>query len=176
MSMVLRPRFELELACPSRDVIERLCSYFAGTSLQLKRTRVPGGGAERGPRHEDHLALTVPAADQHVWSPWLAIEVSASDSGTHIAARFSPHPSVWTGFAFGYLCLGMVCAVALTIVASGAMLENSGQPWAWWVAGGAAVAMLAMWSASMIGQRLAHDQMEVLRTNLDRAIDTCRAG
>lgn len=110
-----------------------------------------------------------------MWSPWLEIDVSPNEGGTRIGARFSPHPSVWTGFAFGYLTLGVVCLVALTIVVSGEMLEGGEQRWAWWLVGGAAVAMIAMWGVSMIGQRLAHDQMQTLRTNLDRAIEACRA-
>lgn len=175
MAIVLRPRFELELARPSREVIEQLSAHLRSTSLVLRRARVPGGGAERGPRDQDHLTLTIPKPEQHLWSPWLEIEVSPNQDGTRIGARFSPHPSVWTGFAFGYLTLGVVGLVALTIVASGEMLDGSEQRWAWWLVGGAAVAMIAMWGVSMLGQRLARDQMQTLRTNLDRAVEACRA-
>jgi len=175
MRLALRPRFELELTRPSPEALEGLCRHLEQTPLILRRTRVPGGGHDHRPRADDHLVLTVPLPQQHFWSPWLTIELSARGTSTHLAASFSPHPSVWTGFAFGYLGLGLVCAVALTIAGSGALLPDSSQPWAWWVAAGTALALIAMWGASMIGQRFAHDQMQQLRDELDRAIDACRA-
>lgn len=175
MGMALRPRFEVELPCPSREAIARLCTHLETTSLVVRRTRVPGGGRDASPRDEDHVVISVPPAQQHFWSPWLTVELSARGAATSLQARFSPHPSVWTGFTFGYLALGLVLAVALVIAGSGALLPGGDQSWAWWVAGGAAVAMIGMWWASQIGQRLAHDQMELMRGELDRAIDACRA-
>ncbi|HEY6037049.1 MAG TPA: hypothetical protein VIV58_22370, partial [Kofleriaceae bacterium] len=134
--------------------------------------RVPGGGEDRAPRDHDHLTLTVPVADRHFWSPWLAIEVSPRGEHAHLFARFSPHPSVWTGFAFGHLGLGLICAVAVVIAASSLLVPNSGQPWALALAGGAALAMGAMWWASKVGQRMAHGQMTALRAELDRALES----
>jgi hypothetical protein len=171
MGVALRPGFSVDLPLTSRDAIEKLCAQLATSPIVLKRTRVPGGGRDSDPRDEEHLVLTVPADQQHFWSPWLMVELSPRASGAHLHAKFSPHPSVWTGFAFGYLTLGVVFAVALVIVASVALLPGGGDPsWAVWLAGGAAVAMVGMWWASQIGQRLAHAQMELLRRELERAI------
>lgn len=175
MGMALRPRVEVELPCSSRDAIENLYARLSASPLRVKRTRVPGGGRDSGPRDEAHVVLTVPAADQHVWSPWLTVELSPRGDATHVLARFSPHPSVWTGFAFGYLTLGVVFAVALVIAGSAALLPGGGQSWALWVAGGAALVMAGMWWASQIGQRLARAQMDTLRDELDRAIDAVRS-
>jgi len=175
MGMALRPRFELELPCPSRDAIEHLYARLAASPLRVKRTRVPGGGRESGPRDEAHVVLSVPVAEQHFWSPWLTVELSPRGDATHVHARFSPHPSVWTGFAFGYLTLGLVLAVSLVIAGSAALLPNSGQSWALWVASGAALVMAGMWWASQLGQRLARTQMETLRHELDHAIDAVRS-
>jgi len=175
MGIGLRPHFELELACSSRDAVERLCTHLGTTPLVMKRTRVPGGGQERGPRDHEHVTITVPAGERHFWSPWLTVELSPRDAGTHVVAQFSPHPSVWTGFAFGYLTLGVTCAVMLTIGASGLMLEDSGQGWAFWAAAITALALVGLWIAAQLGQRLARAQMEGLRKELDLAIETCRA-
>ncbi len=172
--MALRPSFEVDLPCPSRDAIERLCGHLASRPVVVRRTRVPGGGSEGGARHEEHVVLTVPADAQHFWSPWLTVELSARDDATHLHGKFSPHPSVWTGFVFGYLALGIVCAVALVIAGSSALLLDGGQSWALGVAGGAALVMAGMWWASQIGQRLAHAQMETLRAELERGLDACR--
>ena len=174
--MALRPTFSMDLPCASRTAIERLGAHLAARPLVLKRSRTPGGGVERTLRDEAHLVLTVPPEQRHFWSPWLDVEVAARGGGTHLHARFSPHPSVWTGFAFAYLVLGVACAVSLVIAGSAALLPDSSQTWALWVAGGAALAMVGMWGASQLGQRLAAEQMEVLQRELDQAIAACREG
>lgn len=170
VTLAFRPSFAVELPLPSHEAIERLGAALAAGRLPLRRTRVPGGGRDARPRDSDSLVLTIPAAEQHFWSPWLTIDLSPRGDGTHLFARFSPHPSVWTGFAFGYLGLGLVLLVSLVIAASSALVPDSGQAWALWVSLGAALAMAGMWWASQLGQRLAHGQMEELRQALDRAI------
>lgn len=173
--MALRPSFSTDLPCASRTAIERLSAELAARPIMVKRSRPPGGGPERGPRDDAHLVLTIPPAERHFWSPWLTVELSPRDGGTHLHGTFSPHPSVWTGFAFAYLALGAICAVALVLAGSAALLPDSSQTWALWLAGGAALAMLAMFWASHLGQRLAAAQMELLRRELDDAIARCRA-
>lgn len=173
--MALRPTFAMELSCASRTAIERLTTRLATRPIVLKRTRPPGGGRDKGPRDEEHLVLTVPPAVRHFWSPWLTVELTPRDGQTHLHAQFSPHPSVWTGFAFAYLILGALCAVSLVFAGSAALLPNSSQTWALWVAGGAALVLVGMWWASQIGQRLASSQMDTLRRELDEAIDACKA-
>lgn len=165
----------MDLPCASRTAIERIWTQLTSRPIVVRRTRPPGGGSERGPRDEEHMVLTVPPAERRLWSPWLTVELSPRDGATHLHATFSPHPSVWTGFAFAYLALGAICAVALVIAGSAALLPGGGQTWSLWVAGGAALAMIAMWSASQVGQRLAGGQMEALQGELDRAIELCRA-
>lgn len=168
--LALRPTFTLDLPIASNPLIEALSTALAGGAMAFRRARLPGGGEDRGPRHHDHLVLTVPEADRHFWSPWLAIEISPRAEEAHVFARFSPHPSVWTGFAFAYLGLGVIFAVALVIAASSLLVPHSGQPWALWLAGGAAAAMGAMWWTSQVGQRIAHAQMVALRAEFDRAL------
>lgn len=165
MALGFRPTLELDLACSSRDALDRVCRHFATTNLLVRRTRPPGGGRDSA-RDADHVVITLPEAQRQFWSPWLTIEIEPVGAGAHVLAKFSPHPSVWTGFMFGYLALGLVAAVAATIGAS-ALALGSAQSWAWWFAGGAALAMLGMWIASQIGQRLAHDQMAVMREELE---------
>ncbi len=175
MGVALRPTFSDDIPCASRTAIERLCNRLANAGLVVKRTRPPGGGREQGPRDEEHVVLTLPPEQRSFWSPWLTVELTPRDGTTHLHAMFSPHPSVWTGFAFAYLVLGAVGAVALVIAGSAAMLPDSDQGWALWLAGGAALAMVAMWTASQLGQRRARDQMATLRGELDRAIAACKA-
>ncbi len=170
MGLGLRPHVEVLVPASSRDTFEQVCAHFAKTPNIVRRTRVPGGGTDAKPRDEDHLVVTVPAAVQHFWSPWLTIEVTPRSHQSHVLARFSPHPSVWTGFAFCYLTLGLVAAVAVTVGAAGALLPDSSQTWAFWVAAGAVAALAGLWLSSQIGQRLASEQMALLRAELERVL------
>src|ERR1044071_9083202 len=116
MPLALRPSFAIELAMSARTVLPRLAAALASGPMTVRRTRVPGSGRDDNrPRDRDHLVLTVPAAQQHFWSPWLTVELTPRAGSTHLFARFSPHPSVWTAFVFGYLMLATVTAVSLAI-------------------------------------------------------------
>lgn len=170
MGLGLRPHVEVLVPASSRDTFQHVCAHFEQTPNIVRRTRVPGGGTDTAPRDADHLVVTVPAAVRHFWSPWLTIEITPREHEAHVLARFSPHPSVWTGFAFCYLSLGLVALVAITIGAAGAWLPDSSQTWAFWVAAAAAAAMVGLWLTAQIGQRLASEQMALLRAELERAL------
>lgn len=172
MSAAIRPSFSLDLACPSRLVLERLFARLGSGRYPLRRTR--SFGSEHGAakvRERDHFILTVPDAEQHFWSPWLNVEVTPQGEGSHLFARFSPHPSVWTMFAFAYLGLSTVLLLSLCV--AGALVMSGSSPWALWISAAAALIMVAMWGASQVGQRLAHAQMEELRAELERVVSVC---
>lgn len=171
MSLALRPSFAVDLGCPSSQVLERLFARLGAGPHQLRRTRVPGGGGERGPRDHDHFVLTVAEAEQRLWSPWLTVEVTPKGEGAHLFARFSPHPSVWTGFAFAYLTLSVVLLFSLVFTA--ALALSGGVPWSLFVSAGAALVLFGLWWASQVGQRLARGQMETLRAELTAALEAC---
>lgn len=122
-------------------------------------------------RDDEHFVLTVPEDQQRVWSPWLRVEVSQRGDGSHLAARFSPHPSVWTLFAFSYLGLSVIFMISLCYAAALAMIGAA--PWALAVSGATALVMLAMWGVSQLGQRWSRAQMEELRDELERAVRDC---
>lgn len=172
MALALRPSFAVDVPAPSRQVIHQLAAQLALGPMVVRRTRPPGGGHDAKQLDHDHLVLTVPVAQQRIWSPWLAIEVSPKQAGTHVFARFSPHPSVWTGFAFGYITFGAL--LMFSLVFAGAQAMTGGQPWGLWGSVGAALALGGMWWASQIGQRLAHTQMDTLHAELERAIEASK--
>jgi len=176
VALAIRPSFSIELAIPSRDALSRLTAELASGAMALRRTRVPGSGRDDNrARDRDHLVLTVPEVQRHFWSPWLSIELTPRGSGAQLFAQFSPHPSVWTAFAFGYLALGTITAVSLVIAGCGLLVRGADLAWALWVAGGCAIGMVAMWWVSQIGQRIAREQIALLRAELDRAIDAIGA-
>lgn len=168
MSLALRPTFSLELTRASRDVLAQVFDRLTARPVILRRTRPPGGGQGVSPEH-DHFVLTVRDAERHFWSPWLSVEIGPRAGGAHVFGRFSPHPSVWTAFMFGYLALGIVTMFALVFALGLSM--SGGQPWTLGVACAAVVAMGVMWWASQIGQKLAYAQMEALRAELLQALE-----
>lgn len=171
MALALRPTFTVELPLAAPEALERLGAALAERPLVVRRTRTPGGGRIAEVRDSDHVVLTVPADEQHFWSPWLTVDVTSRRGGALLVGRFSPHPSVWTGFAFGYLTLGVVCLFSL--VFAGALAMMGGEPWTLWISGATALALGGMWWASQVGQRLAHAQMAQLRGELERAALAC---
>ncbi|MEM8783327.1 MAG: hypothetical protein AAGE65_10800 [Planctomycetota bacterium] len=152
----MRPTFQDKLPGSPADVAAKLTDLLE---------RYPGRRA--GP----HLMLTVPEREKHFWSPYVTIELSGTpDKHTALHARFSPSPSLWTAIGFTYLALIVVASFALMWAA--AQLTLGRTPHAAWVSlvCGACVALL--WWVSLVGQRLAYDQMFELRAAIEAQIKT----
>lgn len=119
------------------------------------------GGAFTGSVAGNHMMLTVQEKDRHFWSPWLHLEVSEDGESVEVRGRFTPHPSLWTGFAFCYFSLIVMAGFAVVWGLSQWMIEE--RPTALWVALGCAVLVGLLWWSAQVGQRLARAQMEALR-------------
>lgn len=169
-----RPHFALTLDCPSTQVLQHLFERLDAGPQKLRRTRVPGGGGRESIPERDHFILTVPDNVRRIWSPWLTIEVSPEGTGSHLRARFAPHPTVWTGFAFLYLALSLACVFCLAFAV--ALVTTGAQPWSLSISAASLVLMLLMWWLSQVGQRLARDQMETLRRELMDALKDLKTG
>ena len=118
-------------------------------------------GALTGSVAGNHMTLTVRPSDRHFWSPWLHIELTEHDGKTHFRGRFTPHPSVWTGFAFSYFSLFIIAAFAAVWGTSQWMLEH--RPSAFWVALFCVIGVVLLWWSAQVGQRLAREQMHTIR-------------
>jgi len=115
----------------------------------------------------NHLMLVIPIKDRHFWSPWLNIEAKDVGSGsdtyssiTHITGRFSPNPSVWTGFMLVYSSLAVLTFLASIFGVSQLVMGNT--PWAFYFIIVLAAIAGAMYWASLIGQKIALEQMQLL--------------
>ncbi|MEM8712659.1 MAG: hypothetical protein AAGG01_17040, partial [Planctomycetota bacterium] len=86
----LRPTFEHSVpGMEAGALVERIHRVLADPETGLPHRRAG-----------QHLLVWLPKGDQHLWSPWLHIDVSNSESepGTAtIFGRFTPAPSLWTG-------------------------------------------------------------------------------
>ena len=111
----------------------------------------------------NHLMLVVPIEDRHFWSPWLNLEARPFQDAppvTHIKGRFSPNPSVWTGFMMVYSGLAVLAFLASMFAV--AQLVMSNPPWAFYFLIPIVLIAAVMYWSSLIGQKIAHDQMQLL--------------
>jgi len=159
----LRPTFRWLSPCPPGEALDRLGRLLAD---------VPH--AFTGRRAGNHLMLTVPPRDRHFWSPWAHVEVLDPDDpaaneqdhppapagGCVIRGRFSPHPGIWTAYMLAYLALTTLIVFAGVFGYAQFTLERA--PTAWLAVPACLLVAGVMWGASLLGQRLAREQIESL--------------
>lgn len=107
--------------------------------------------------------------DQRFWSPHLSVQLSEWDSGTRLFGRFSPRPEIWTMFMAIYFiaAIGGFAAVIYGYV----QWAMGATPWALLGLPMGLMLILALHLASVIGQNLSSDQMDLLRSQLDRTLE-----
>jgi hypothetical protein len=153
----IRPSFTVEHAEQPNSLAEFLLHTFADDTGDVHVQRVG-----------QHVVLTAAADTRHFWSPWLHIEIEEADTGSLVRAKFSPHPNLWTSFAFGYFTLGTVVFFAGFFAL--AQMLTSQPAWAWWITGVAVFGLIVMWITAKVGQGLAHEQMHLLRNRLEETL------
>ncbi len=114
-----------------------------------------------------HAMISIVTPKRHFWSPWLHVEVLETAGRSQIRCRFSPHPSIWTGFMFAYLSLGVIVFFAIMF---GISQQLAGQTaWAYWLVPVGGVIAGLLWVAAQAGQKLADAEMRKLKM----AIEEC---
>lgn len=89
-------------------------------------------------------------------------------AGTQLHGRFSPHSSVWTAFAASYLGLGSLGVFSSIFGLSQWMVDS--RPWALMGTATCIALVGVLWWASQVGQRLARDEMLMIRAVVDAAL------
>lgn len=179
-SPALRPTFRLALAQPPDEAINTLAARLAAGDAPIV--------SQRAGRH---MTLTVTPAVRHFWSPWLNLEFElpappapapditggedsvetapyAPPAGGSLHARFSPAPSLWTGFMAVYFTLATAGFLALMWAA--AQWTMGSPPTLLWVTLGCFLGCGGCWWVSRVGQKLAHEQMHLLRHAVENAL------
>jgi len=155
----MRPTFLMEVALPAEQAMDRLEAGMAraGRPVVVQRAGL-------------HMTVTVDRGLRHFWSPWMNLEFDqpADASATGVHARFSPAPSLWTGFMMIYLTL-TAAAFFATMFAAAQWMMGSPPTLLWGTLAGV-LGCGAMWWISRVGQRLAHDQMVLLREILEKEL------
>ena len=157
-ALAIRPTFTLTTALPPERAIARLAEAIEAAAGQVVLQRV-----------ERHMMAAVEPGLRHFWSPWMNVEATLEDGHTRVFARFSPAPSIWTGFMLTYIALLAIALFAGTW--AGAQATMGRWPWALWVSAACIAVAGLMWWASRVGQRLAHEQMHGLRETAQAALE-----
>ena len=155
----MQPTFTLELPGNADQVLVEL-------RRAIKVPELEGLAESAGPC----LDFKIEAADQRFWSPHLSISLSDNESETtEIHGRFAPRPEIWTmimAVYFGTITFGFFAAIY------GYVQWSLGQtPWALVVVPVGVALIAGLHLASLVGQRLSSDQMELLRSRFDRAVE-----
>lgn len=156
----LRPTFRLSIALERDEAVERIRGRLAEDERFAGRWRGKGRWAD----------IHVPHAERRLWSPHLSLRLD--DDGADrctLVGRFAPHPEVWTFFMFLYVAawFGAVFGGVLGYVQ---WVSNEGA-WGFWIGLGSVVAVMLIHVAGSVGQRLGHDQMVALKTELDGVLE-----
>lgn len=153
----LRPRFACVAPQPPGTVLAQL-------RAALNAPGAPCYGSVFG----DHAVLHVLPDDEHVWSPFLSLDVVWHPDGTEIRGMFGPKPAIWSLFIAAYAA----CLFGALFAGGFAYVQwTLGQPA--WALGGLAVAgvgALTTWGFTRYGQHLGQAQMVLLRHFLDEVL------
>lgn len=115
------------------------------------------------------LDFKIARAERRLWSPHLSVQLSDQADGAELYCRFSPRPEIWTGVMMTYFAAAFVLFVAAVYGYVQWFLGSP--PWALVAIPCAAVAIAGLHGASLVGQQLSADQMLLLRSRLDRAVE-----
>ena len=116
-----------------------------------------------------YAELCVAEEDKHLWSPRLAIYVEDTPGGAHLHCRLQPAPEVWTFFLALYAVSGIAFMSAAFYGYSQWTIDKT--PWAALGMPIAALMALGLYLGALAGQRMGHDQMDILRAQLERSLD-----
>lgn len=99
-SIVLRPRFKIEIPHPNEAVLQ-LFEASATAQSDFIVSRV-----------DDHVFIKLPKVKQQFWSPQLHLEINETDKKSCLLhGLFGPNPTVWTFFMFlHFLVAGLFIA------------------------------------------------------------------
>ena len=154
----LQPTFTIDVPLDKDSAVSRLRDAIETETLR-------GFAQSAGTVFE----FKIERSEQRFWSPHLSAQFSPSETGTQLFARFSPRPEIWTMFIALYFMVMILMSLAALV---GYVQWSPGySPWALVVVPLGALLIGCLHTASLIGQRLSADQMDLLRARLDQAVE-----
>lgn len=158
----MRPTFEETLPASIESV----------TAALVAALKEPDGEV-RGKVGLRSAELVMSRGDRHFWSPYLSLAFDVRDGRTVMFGRFSPHPTVWSGFLASYTVLGSIALFALIYAYSQWSIGQA--PTGLYVAATALFFLGTSYGSTFVGQNLGSDQMYVLRAFVDRCVERADA-
>lgn len=160
----MRPHFKIPVTGVGPAVLARLNDLLAEP-----------GAPFMGSVLTQHAYLRLPRDQRTMLSPNLDLELLTDAQGeTILRGRFTPHPSVWTGFVAVFATIGLLglCGLMYGL----AQLTVQETPWAM-LAAPISLALIAfVYGAAFIGQGLSSDQMYALRAFVERVVQEVGRG
>ena len=145
----LRPRFDARYPVEPAALIARV----------EERLRDPRAACQ-GLLTEDQIELRIHPRARRFWSPQLVVRVEDDGGETVASGRFGPDAHVWSLFLAIYAFVVIAAGFAMMWGIAQLMLDEA--PWAFLAAPAALVLIALIYSAAGVGQRLGHEQTEVL--------------
>lgn len=153
-----RPRFQLDVPGTPDEVIKTI-------QTMLGADDAPCVGLVAELHH--HFDLRIKPEDHHLWSPHLSANVfEGEDGGSNISALIGPNPNIWTAVAFSYLASFTGLLFFLTL--GSVQLSMDENPWGFYACGVLLLFAGIVRAVSKFGERLAADQILLLRQTLHR--------
>lgn len=160
--LTLQPTFTVEVELQGVELMRSVRRAIQSPEL---RDHVRSAGA--------CIDIAVESSQRRFWSPHLNVEVSDAEGGSELFCRFSPRPEVWT--------MVMMIYFVATFIITGSAIYGYVQwflgqtPWSLVVIPTAALVIVTLHLASLIGQGLSSDQMETLRRRLELTLELALA-
>lgn len=159
----MRPRHAFVLPVERNEALSRIANRLADADS-------PCEGVMAG----HHVELLVRPDERHFWSPWLSVDVLSHPDGIEVRCRFGPHPHIWTGFMSAFALLAFTGLAGLVFGCTQLLIKQA--PTGLLAMIPALGLSLALYWASLVGQRLGAPQMQHLYSFLRAALADAGAG
>ena len=119
-----------------------------------------------------HAYLRIPRDRRSLLSPNLNLQLLEEDGEVVLRGRFTPHPSVWTGFMAVFFTLGMIGLAGLMYGLAQLTVQET--PWALLI-GPVCFGLIAfVYGAAFVGQGLVQEEMYALRAWVEKLAEASR--
>jgi hypothetical protein len=114
------------------------------------------------------VVISILDEDLHFWSPELSLDLEEMEEGTEIRCILGPRPSLWTLFATFYGFAILIGVAGLVLGFSQLTLGMSA--YGFWLVPLSIVLIASAYAVALTGQRLAYDQMLLLRSFIKKTL------
>ncbi len=119
----------------------------------------------------DTIVVRFPKEVSQIWTPQLELQLRArSEGGVDVKAIVGPRSSIWMLFRTALILVALMGIIGLAL--SFVQWSAREKPWGIYMAAGGLCAGLFIWFLSEEGKRRAKDEMDLLRTFMNDALQT----